>query len=299
MRCGSPTTGRSLLALATLVVAGAAGLLGVLRAAPASAAGSCVAVMVDFRQLGGSVKTGCAQGDPSNGLQAMSKAGFGFTPRPRDGLICQIDAMPACTDTTSSTYWSYWYRAAGSNNWVYANEGAGTHNPKPGSTEAWVWQDGGKTRPPGIAATTICPQLKASPVSTTTPTPTHASGGGAGSSATGSTSKNPKPSTSRTTGTTGKVGRSAGASAAAPNGSTSPSGSTNGAAAASTSGAATTTGRATAPPSSPAPATPLDANPASGSGGALPGGAGLALGGILVVGIGTAATLRARRNRAP
>ena len=34
---------------------------------------SCVAVVVDFRQLGGSVQTGCAQGDPSTGLQALSQ----------------------------------------------------------------------------------------------------------------------------------------------------------------------------------------------------------------------------------
>jgi hypothetical protein len=232
VRCASPTTGTTAgkvtgtvigtawLALATLVVAGAAGLLGVTRAAPASAAADCVAVIVDARQLGGSLRTGCAQVDPSNGFQALSKAGFGFTPRPRDGLVCQINGAPACADTTSSTYWSYWYRAPGSRTWVYANEGAGTHNPKPGSTEAWVWQDGGKTAPPDVAASTICPQLKAQP--------------------------KPKP----------------------------------------------------APPTGVSAPVTLDAKPTGGSDGALPGGAGVALGAILVLGIGCAAALRARRKRA-
>jgi hypothetical protein len=312
VRCASPTTGTTAgkvtgtvtgkvtgtaigtawLALATLVVAGAVGLLGATRAAPASAAADCVAVIVDARQLGGSLRTGCAQVDPSNGFQALSKAGFGFTPRPRDGLVCQINGAPACADTTSSTYWSYWYRAPGSRTWVYANEGAGTHNPKPGSTEAWVWQDGGKTEPPDVAASTICPQLKAQPKPkpappTASPRPTRTS----------------KPAKSKTTGTAGGARRSASGAARSP--SATASGPTESAAATTSSAAAVPTSSpagsfepSAAPPTGVSAPVTLDAKPTGGSDGALPGGAGVALGAILVLGIGGAAALRARRNRA-
>jgi hypothetical protein len=315
VRCASPTTGTTAgkvtgkltgtaigtawLALATLVVAGAAGLLGVTRAAPASAAADCVAVIVDARQLGGSLRTGCAQVDPSNGFQALSKAGFGFTPRPRDGLVCQIDGAPACADTTSSTYWSYWYRAPGSRTWVYANEGAGTHNPRPGSTEAWVWQDGGKTAPPDVAASTICPQLKAQPKPKPAP-PTASS----------RPTRTSKPAKSKTAGTAGGAGpsasgapRSPSATASGPTGSaaattSSAAATTSSAAAVPTSGPAGSSEPSTAPPTGVSSPVTLDAKPTDGPDGALPGGAGVALGAILVLGIGAAAALRARRNRA-
>ena len=94
MRTRTPI-GKALVALATLAVAGVALAFGGVRAEPATAAASCVAVVVDFHLLGGSVQTGCAQGDPKTGLQALTKAGFTYTPRARDGLICQIDAQGA------------------------------------------------------------------------------------------------------------------------------------------------------------------------------------------------------------
>jgi hypothetical protein len=265
------------VAFATLVVVGAAALLGLLRAVPAHAATDCVAVLVDARQLGGELRTGCAQGNPDNGLQALAKAGFSYTPRPRDGLICQIDSTPACGDTTSSTYWSYWYRSPGSSSWVYANEGAGTHDPPPGSTEAWVWQDGGRKQPPGVAASTICPQLKASPQPTkTTQRPTKASASATKKAAA------PSQATGRTT--------------SAPNSSAKPK---------PTSARATTSPSASpsaTPPSQPAGSgkptttTPTSADVDDSSGGAISGPVGLALGGVLVVGLGTATALRARRN---
>jgi cell division septation protein DedD len=287
VRCGSPAIGRSLLALATLVVAGAAGLLGVQRAAPASAATSCVAVIVDFRQLGGAVQTGCAQGDPTSGFQALSKAGFGYTSRPRDGLVCQINGTPACTDTTSSTYWSYWYRAPGSSSWVYANQGPGSHNPKPGSSEAWVWQDGGRTRPPGIAASTVCPQLKAT--ANPTPTATHTRAPPTRGTST--------PTRARTTSPASPARNPEATPSTAPTRSrtSSPPTATTGAATSNRSpiaSAASSTSAAAVPGGGGAGST----DGSDGSGGPLPGAAGIALGGALVVGIGTAAVLRSRRS---
>jgi len=274
--------GKVLVALATLVVAGATAIAAVLAAEPAAAGATCVAVVVDFRQLGGAVQTGCAQGDPSNGLSALSRAGFSFAPRPRDGLICQIDAHPACTDTTSATYWSYWYRAPGSSRWVYASEGAGTHDPKPGSTEAWVWQNGGRTPPPGIRAETICPQLATT--SSSTPKPTHPL-----PSTKPSTTPAPTRSTQRPrTATPTPSGRH---TIDPPDSS------------ATSSPTSRSPGQlsATQPPptdgsSAAAAAGPNDPTDRSG-GTAIGGVAGAALGGIVVLGIGAATVMRARRGR--
>ncbi|MGZ4592791.1 MAG: hypothetical protein ACXV3C_02920 [Actinomycetes bacterium] len=273
-----------MLALATLVVAGAAGLLGCLRAAPASAATDCVAVLVDFRKLGGNLQTGCAQGDPSNGFQALTRAGFAYTPRPRDGLVCQINAKPACTDTTTSAYWSYWYRAPGSSTWVYANQGPGTHDPRPGSTEAWVWQDGGRAQPPSVAASSICPQLKAS--RSPTPTPTRSSPRTTrGSSAGASRTAHPGQATAS------KAARAPSLAPSATPGPTSPSPSPS-----RTSKVVTATSDPSSAESTTAPPSTTGAAPTGGSGSRLPAGAGLAAGAVLVVGIGAAAMARARRN---
>jgi hypothetical protein len=134
-------------------------------AAPAYAATApCVAVVVDARLAGGPLRTACAKGDPSSGLAALTKAGFSYAFLPQQpGEVCQIDAMPACTRTSTTTYWSYWHRAKGSSHWVYSTEGAATFDPAPGSTEAWVWQEGGKRQPPDLSFRSICPATTSSP----------------------------------------------------------------------------------------------------------------------------------------
>ena len=106
----------------------------------------------------GDVSTGCAKGDPDSGLEALTKAGYSYAFVPRQpGQVCQIDGAPECSRTSTDTYWSYWWRAKGSSRWVYATEGAATHDPAPGATEAWVWQDGGRREPPDIALSTDLP----------------------------------------------------------------------------------------------------------------------------------------------
>jgi hypothetical protein len=292
---GSPI-GKVLVALATFVVAGATLVLGLAQAPPAAAGASCVAVVVDFRLLGGAVQTGCAQGDPSTGLQALVRAGFSQTPRPRDGLTCQIDARPACTDTTSTSYWSYWYRAAGSSRWVYATEGAGTHNPKPGSTEGWVWQDGGKTPPPNIRADVICPQLAATPSATPTPTLTPSDPKPTRTASTRPSTRpshrqSTKPTTTRT-----RSSRKPTPATPTPSGRDSsdpPSSSAAGSPATSSSSALAAS---QAPPSGGSAAGSAESPADQGGGGALGGVAGVALGGLAVVGIGAAAVVRARRG---
>jgi hypothetical protein len=292
--------GKAVMALATLVVAGGMAFLAAPSAfgaatsaqpaAASKASGPCVAVIVDFRKLGGAVQTGCAQGDPSTGLKALTLAGFSYTPRPRDGLICQINAKPACTDTTTSKYWSYWYRAAGSSQWVYASEGAGSHNPKPGSTEGWVWQNGGKTPPPSTAAKVICPQLAAGPTpkptktKPATPKPTNSA------SSKPSTGKTHMPSKAKPSSAGSKASATASADATASTATSSP---TNG------SAPPTPTDAASSPPNggSSSGASPDAAH--DGGGATLGGAAGVALGGAVVLGIGAATVVRARRGRSP
>jgi hypothetical protein len=149
-------------------------------AAPAYAATApCVAVVVDARLAGGPLHAACAKGDPTSGLAALTKAGFSYAFLPRQpGEVCQIDALPACSRTSTTTYWSYWHRAKGSSRWVYSTEGAATFDPAPGSTEAWVWQEGGKRQPPDLSFRSICPAAASAPGPTpsqhrtTTPTVT-------------------------------------------------------------------------------------------------------------------------------
>ncbi len=276
--------------LAALVASPAPAASSAVRAASSAAAKPCVAVIVDFRKLGGQVQTGCAQGDPSTGLKALTLAGFGYTPRPRDGLICQIDAKPACTDTTTSKYWSYWYRAAGSSHWVYASEGAGSHNPKPGSTEGWVWQNGGKAPPPDTAAKVICPQLGASP--TPKPTKTKPASPKPTSSASSPTGAGKTHSPTREeTGSPGSKSAGPTSPAATPS---PPTGSPTSSSASSSPAYA-----ASSPPSGGATSAALSDPADQGGGGSLGGAAGVALGGAVVLGIGAATVVRARRGRSP
>lgn len=123
--------------------------------AAASAAAACggVTVVVDFGNQGG-VSTGCAAGDPSSGLGALSGAGFGYTFASRQaGFVCRISGKPdstvdACVNTSPTTaYWSYWHARPGGS-WVYSSSGANGYNPAPGSVEGWSY---GAGTAPGIA----------------------------------------------------------------------------------------------------------------------------------------------------
>ena len=278
------TARRLAAALAAAALAG----LGLLAAppAPAAAAEPCVGVVVDARLLGGGVSTGCATGDPDSGLEALTKAGFGYAFVPRQpGQVCQIDGAPACSDTSTDTYWSYWWRAKGSSHWVYATEGAATHDPAPGATEAWVWQDGGRREPPDIALRTICPQLAA-------PAPT--------------ASASPSPDRSRTAGRSTAPRRSTSARAASSSGRTSESRSpsaTTSSPPTTTSAAATASASSAAPSSSSAPTSSPDRTQAAADSrpedDGSPPWAGVAVGAGLIAAFGGAAVARRRRGSGP
>jgi hypothetical protein len=273
------TVRRLAAALAATALAGLGLLAG--PPVPAAAAEPCVGVVVDARLLGGGVSTGCAAGDPDSGLAALTKAGYGYAFVPRQpGQVCQIDGTPACSDTSTDTYWSYWWRAKGSSRWVYATEGAATHDPAPGTTEAWVWQDGGRREPPDIALSQICPQVaepEPSDSPTSSPRPDR------------TTSRAPSPEQSSS------LSKAAGGGASGRTSSSRSPETTSTATATATPTATPSDGPTTATPSQTAVASQADAD--DGDGG-LPW-AGVALGGGLIAVFGGAAVARSRRGGGP
>lgn len=142
--------------------------------AAASAAAACggqtgVTVVVDYGSQGGT-STGCATGDPSSGLGALSGAGFEYVFAARQyGFVCRINGKPgtavdACVNTSPTTaYWSYWYAQPGGS-WVYSSSGAGGSNPAPGSVEGWSYGAGKAPRiAPPVAPAPPPPPQQAQP----------------------------------------------------------------------------------------------------------------------------------------
>ncbi len=240
-------------------------------AAPAAASNACVGVVIDGRLAGEGVRTACATGDPTDGLAALTKAGvrYAFVPRV-PGQLCQLDGVPACSDTGADTYWSYWWRAKGSSRWVYATTGAGSHDPEPGDTEAWVWQDGGRREPPDIAFARICPQAGGSAGGPRSSSPARSGPGAASGAAV------PLPDPTSTAKPTATPTRPAG-STPPPSAVTSPSPDATDAASTSQS----------APPAEPT---------AADEPGGAPPWAGLGVGALLVLLLAGAAIARARRS---
>ena len=273
--------------LAGLVLAGPvlAGLLLAVPPAPAAAAEPCVGVVVDARLLGGGMSTGCATGDPDSGLEALTKAGYGYAFVPRQpGQVCQIDGAPACSDTSTDTYWSYWWRAKGSSRWVYATEGAATHDPAPGATEAWVWQDGGRREPPDIPLRQICPQVAEPRTSTAAPSPDR----------TTSRAPSPKQSSAEAAGAA-TSGRTSSSRSPEPTATPTPTPSPT----SSTASPSTTSAPADSSPAATPGRTAAASQAAADDGGSAVPWAGVALGGGLIAVFGGAALARSRRGGAP
>lgn len=135
-----------------LSLAGATGA-ALLPADPASAAtsGSCagVTVVVDFTELGGETKLGCAASGFDTGLDALHSAGF-TSADSQPGLVCTIDAQPdPCPATFQGSFWSYWHGDSGDAEWTNYQVGAATSHPVAGSVEGWRYNDG--TAGPGLS----------------------------------------------------------------------------------------------------------------------------------------------------
>ncbi|MFJ1707053.1 flagellar hook-length control protein FliK [Kitasatospora sp. NPDC088346] len=151
-----PRPRRRLLAALTAAAALTVALVGATTtAAPPASAAACtgtsgVTVVVDFTALGGGVQTGCAPGDPTSGLAALTGAGFGYAFHPRfPGMVCRINALPnPCNGAPVTAYWSYWHAAHGGP-WSYSTLGAGSYDPAPGDVEGRAFGAGSQ---PGITA---------------------------------------------------------------------------------------------------------------------------------------------------
>ena len=162
---------RGVVALLAPALLGGAGsavalalVLGPTAPVPAAAATRpCVGMIVDGRLAGGSLRTGCATGDPRSGLAGPDRrrlqlrlrappAGPGLPDRRPAGVLPQRQRhllVLLARGPRASTAGSTPARAPR------------TYDPEPGDTEAWVWQEGGKRQPPDIAFGTLCPQAAA------------------------------------------------------------------------------------------------------------------------------------------
>jgi hypothetical protein len=172
-----------------------------------------VIVAVDLRPFGGSIDRGCGP-TPTTGYDALHNAGFTTAGDDTDGpaFVCRIDNRPdpaqqSCATTPSaSASWSYWYADVGHRSWSYAELGAMSMHPAPGSVEAWVFgsTSGGANSgeptfsPASVRATNLSPRPTPTPTATSDGVPSpgvsHSvvPGGSSGASAT------PTPSPSGT-----------------------------------------------------------------------------------------------------
>ena len=135
-------------------------------------AASCGAnqVTVVVQYLGGAQDVRCTDGDPSTGLDALTRAGFSWAFHPRqNGFVCRIKNLPgAGADCMKPKYWAYWHASSPGAGWTYSSEGASTYNPAPGSVEGWRFDCGAA---PGAGSKCSATAPKPSP-KPPAPTPT-------------------------------------------------------------------------------------------------------------------------------
>ena len=130
----------------TLVLAVGVPVLGPV--APASAA-ACTGTSGVTVVVGSTV--GCAPGDPSSALAALTAAGHTTTMVERlPGVLCQVDGSPSSPCVVmppSSAYWSFWVATRGGR-WSYASTGLTTYRPAPGTVVGVAF---GAGSPPPVA----------------------------------------------------------------------------------------------------------------------------------------------------
>lgn len=144
------------LVVALLVASG--GLVSVGLAAPASAAGCSgtrgVTVVVDFHELGGGVRQGCA---PSGGPASEVTPAAGFTldyVQRQPSFVCRVAGAPSadpCVNTPAAdAYWALYWSDGKSGTWSYATAGAGALEVPDGGYVAFAWQGSQTKSPPGL-----------------------------------------------------------------------------------------------------------------------------------------------------
>jgi hypothetical protein len=85
-------------------------------------------------------------GRPSNGLQALTKAGARST-QSKGGYVCTLAGYPAqCPRRYNGQFWQYWHASGAGEGWTFSDRGAGEYRPEPGSIEGWCYNSPGTRR---------------------------------------------------------------------------------------------------------------------------------------------------------
>ena len=163
------------------VLAAVTGLTVVgLGTAPAAAAlcadAGGVSVVVDFREVGGGIATGCdADGGGKSAATLFADAGFALEYVQRQpGFVCRVNGAPAAASCVSTppanAYWGLYWSNGTSGSWSYSSLGVGSLTVPAGGSVAFAWQ-GQAQGPPGVAAPSHAGSPTPSPSPTASPTP--------------------------------------------------------------------------------------------------------------------------------
>ncbi len=147
--------------------------------APAAAAlcadAGGVSVVVDFREVGGGLATGCdADGGGKSAATLFADAGFALEYVQRQpGFVCRVNGAPAAASCVSTppanAYWGLYWSNGTSGSWSYSSLGVGSLTVPAGGSVAFAWQ--GQTQgPPGVAAPSHAGSPTPSPSPTASPT---------------------------------------------------------------------------------------------------------------------------------
>ena len=174
---------RTVTRVAVAAVLAAAAFAGV-PTAPAAAAGCAtpegVTVVVDFKQLGGGVRSACLpDGGDRYAAQLFADAGLPLTYVQRQpDFVCRVAGLPTpeqdpCVYTPPATaYWSLWWTDEDGGDWTYSSLNAGGLRVPDGGYLAFSWSTGSRPVPPGFrAAAHPAPQPTATPKPTPKPKP--------------------------------------------------------------------------------------------------------------------------------
>jgi hypothetical protein len=273
---------------ATVALTVAVGSAALVAGAPLAGAATCadaqgVSVVVDFKQLGGGVRSTCiADGAGQRASALFPAAGFDLTyVQNEPGFVCRVDQQPApqdepCVDTPPSTaYWGLWWSDGKSGSWAYSNYGVSGLKVPAGGYVALAWKQGeASASPPSTPATA---HSAASPTPSPTPSaaaPTKKPGGSSPSASSkpstspgsGASTAGPTPSLTTSPATGPSTSPTASPSGASP---TEPADAT-GVASAETSGS-TPSQSAADPTEGPVDTTPVESASVAAPDGSLPG----------------------------
>lgn len=168
---------RRLITALALLVAGPGIALG---SAPAASAATCassggVSVVVDYRELGGSMVTACApNGGGKSAAAIFAEAGVAISYATRQpGFVCRVNGAPTsdpCVNTSpANAYWGLWWADGSVASWTYASYGVMSLTVPAGGSVGWAWQQdrtAGTSVPPGTA-----PPVTHTSTPTATPSP--------------------------------------------------------------------------------------------------------------------------------